>query len=110
MTSFRKEEKGNKIETNLFLKELDKNIQTLKIKPTNLNVKLTSAVIEPEISLAKANKYGIEAGDADFEKKIEETADQSGMDKEQIRSYYSEKNIKKTGTSMTRKTAENIRK
>jgi len=42
-----------------------------------------------------ANKYGIEAGDADFEKKIEETADQSGMDKEQIRSYYSEKNIKK---------------
>ena len=42
-----------------------------------------------------ANKYGIEAGDADFEKKIEETADQSGMDKEQIRNYYSEKNIKK---------------
>ncbi|KKQ02196.1 MAG: hypothetical protein US11_C0001G0155 [Candidatus Roizmanbacteria bacterium GW2011_GWA2_36_23] len=76
VTSFRKEEKGNKIETNLFLKELDKNIQTLKIKPTNLNVKLTSAVIEPEISLAKANKYGIEEligeGKSDYSHSIPE--------------------------------------
>ena len=35
-----------------------------------------------------ANKYGVEATDADLDAKIDEMASQSGMDKEQISSYY----------------------
>ncbi len=42
-----------------------------------------------------AKKYEVEASDADLEAKIEEMATQSGMDKEQVASYYnSNENVK----------------
>ena len=42
-----------------------------------------------------AKQYNIEVGDNDFDAKIDETAASSGLDKEQVRKYYSDAKVKK---------------
>lgn len=60
VVSFRQEEKGTKIKAEQFLEDVDKNILTLKTKPENKKIVLQDTVLEPEITLAKANQFGIE--------------------------------------------------
>jgi len=56
---FRKEVKGLKINSEAFLKEFDNLIFSLKVNPTSRKINLTSTVIKPEITLDKANDFGI---------------------------------------------------
>lgn len=42
-----------------------------------------------------ARNYGIQVGETDLETKIEETAKNTGIDKEQVRKYYSSEQLKK---------------
>lgn len=58
--SFRQEEIGLIIEEEKFLKNLDDSIFELEKKVKDIQVQLPIAEIEPEVTLAKANDFGIE--------------------------------------------------
>lgn len=58
--NFRPDEKGLEIESDLFLTKFDRSIQEVKKNPVNKTLELTDHVIEPEITLAHSNNYGIE--------------------------------------------------
>jgi len=58
--SFRKEEKGLKILSNNLITDLNKKVAEMKYNPTSKTIYLTDQIINPEITLADANKYGIE--------------------------------------------------
>lgn len=60
VSNFRQEEQGLKILSLLFYTDLENAIQKTKISPANIFVELKSEVIKPEVTLAQANKYGIE--------------------------------------------------
>ncbi len=60
VVSFRKEENGTKINSGQFLQEIESSILTLKANPENKKIILHDAVLEPEVTLAKANQFGIE--------------------------------------------------
>lgn len=60
VVSFRIEEKGRQLDSDTFLSDFSTKITTLEHKPTNQTVQLTSHIILPEITLAKANDFGIE--------------------------------------------------
>lgn len=70
VSSFREEERGLKILSYPFYNDLENVIQNLKQKPVNSFVILKSEIIQPEITLAQANQYGIEEkigeGQSDF--------------------------------------------
>src|SRR3989344_3960139 len=74
--SFRQEEKGQMIEEQTFLKDTDELILGLEEKMVNIQLQLPVKVIEPEITLAKANEFGIEeliaVGKSDFSHSIPE--------------------------------------
>ncbi len=58
--SFRQEEKGLMIESEKFLSDFEKSIYSLSKEQKNQKVIVQSRVIEPEITLSKANSLGIE--------------------------------------------------
>ncbi len=58
--AFKEEEKGNEIKSDRFTSAFDKAVSELKYKPANKILILQSKVIEPEITLAKTNQFGIE--------------------------------------------------
>ncbi|MDH7476406.1 MAG: VanW family protein [Microgenomates group bacterium] len=58
--SFRPEEKGLKILDQDLINQITQVIKELKNQPTSKNVTLYDRVIEPEITLSKANQFGIE--------------------------------------------------
>lgn len=60
VTNFRKEENGLQILEDDFQKEADKLINSLKNKTNNLSIIIQSRIIQPEITLAKSNTFGIE--------------------------------------------------
>jgi vancomycin resistance protein YoaR len=60
VVSFRKEENGLEIETDLFLKNFDQAIGELKKNPLPKKIILTSKIIKPELTLSQINSYGIE--------------------------------------------------
>ncbi|MFA9288872.1 MAG: VanW family protein [Weeksellaceae bacterium] len=60
VTSFKADEKGLKIKSNEFLQNIDKTIQEADTGKILLFVTLQDTVIDPEITLAKANDQGIE--------------------------------------------------
>lgn len=60
VVTFRGEEKGLKILSEDFLSLTDGAIIKLKNDPKNIRVELKTKPIEPEISLAKINQFGIE--------------------------------------------------
>jgi len=74
--SFRQEENGLKIESEKFLSDFNKAIFNLKSGPQNIKIKLNSKIIKPEITLAKANNFGIEeliaTGQSNFSHSIPE--------------------------------------
>lgn len=76
VTAFRKEEKGLEILSKQFKENFDKTIQDLKNKTENKRIILKSKIIEPEITLKKANSFGIEellaVGKSDFSHSIPE--------------------------------------
>ena len=59
VVQFRKETLGLKISSESFLKEFDELIFSLKVNPNNKKISLIDTIIEPEITLEKANDYGI---------------------------------------------------
>ncbi len=59
VVNFRKETLGNVILSDQFLKEFEQDIQSLKQKAGNKIIILQSQPVEPEITLAQANNYGI---------------------------------------------------
>lgn len=76
VVSFRKEKKGLEIIKESFLADFENAVQTLKLKPINLIINIKPRVIEPEITLASINNYGIEelitTGKSDFSHSIPE--------------------------------------
>lgn len=76
VVSFRSEEKGTKIKSEQFREDVGKNIHELKTKPGNKKIVLQDTVLEPEITLAKANQFGIEEeigeGQSDYSHSIPE--------------------------------------
>ncbi len=60
VVSFRPEEKGTKIKSEQFLKDIDQNILALKSNPVDTEIILQETVLEPEVTLAKINQFGIE--------------------------------------------------
>lgn len=58
--SFREDEKGTKINTDIFKKDVDRVIYELNSKVSNKKITLTESVLEPEITLKGSNKFGIE--------------------------------------------------
>lgn len=76
VVSFRKEENGTRIEIEKFYTVVDAAVNTLSEQQKILPVLLTSSVIEPEITLAKTNQFGIEEligeGVSDFSHSIPE--------------------------------------
>lgn len=60
VTTFQKEEKGNKILSDLFLMDIEQSIRSLKYRQQNIVVSLRETIVEPDITLAKANNFGIE--------------------------------------------------
>ena len=74
--SFRQEEKGRQLEEEKFLNDLDKLISSSGKKIENIQIQLPVKVIQPEITLAKANEFGIEEliaeGKSDFSHSIPE--------------------------------------
>ncbi len=77
--NFRQEEKGLSIESDRFVDDVDKIIATLKTEVKNKRVLVESKVIEPEITLAQANTFGIEEligeGKSDYSHSISERVD-----------------------------------
>ncbi len=70
VVSFQREEKGIEIERERFLNDFEKKILTLKNRVEDKTILLRQREIDPEITLAKANKFGIEEligiGKSDF--------------------------------------------
>ena len=70
VVDFRKETAGLKINSDQFLKEFDKAVESLKSNNFNKKIVLNSEVIKPEIKLSDINNYGIEEfiaeGKSDF--------------------------------------------
>lgn len=58
--SFQKEEKGNAILKDVFWKDIDQSIRSLKFSQQNFRITLHEKSAEPEITLAQANNFGIE--------------------------------------------------
>lgn len=79
VVSFRKEENGIKIESEKFSFDLDKEIVSLKERQGNKVVKLQDKIIQPEVTLAKSNQFGIEeliaVGQSNFSGSIPERID-----------------------------------
>lgn len=76
VVSFRQEEKGQEIQTEIFLDSLDKKIHALEKKRENIVAKVEAKIIEPEFTLANSNDFGIEEfigeGKSDFTHSIPE--------------------------------------
>ncbi len=76
VVNFRKEENGVRIEPEKFYQDADVAVNTASPNQKNLKVIFTSSVIQPEITLAKANQFGIEEligeGTSDFSHSIPE--------------------------------------
>jgi len=60
VVSFRQEEKGLEIESGSILKDFDNNVVGLNSKVEPIIIHVSSSIIEPEITLAEANGFGIE--------------------------------------------------
>lgn len=76
VTSFRQEEKGLKLESDKLRSDFESTIRNLKKKTESKIITLSSKIIEPEITLSKANNLGIEeliaVGKSDFTHSIPE--------------------------------------
>ena len=74
--SFRKEENGREVMTDSVLADFDNAVQSIKNKPANVSIKIKPRIIEPEITLASINNYGVEElvaeGRSDFSHSIPE--------------------------------------
>lgn len=74
--NFRTEEPGLKILSNDLISNIEKEINKLDKTPKDIKINLTDTVVEPEITLAKANQFGIEEpigeGKSDFSHSIPE--------------------------------------
>ena len=74
--SFRQEEKGQEVEEEKFLNDLGKLISSSQKKIENIQIQIPIKAIQPEITLAKANEFGIEEliaeGKSDFSHSIPE--------------------------------------
>lgn len=74
--SFRKEEKGQEIMIDSVLADFDNAVQSIKNKSENKSIIIKPRIIEPEITLASINNYGIEEfiaeGRSDFSHSIPE--------------------------------------
>lgn len=60
VSSFQKEENGNKILKKIYLKNVDSYIRSLKFKQQNYQITLTEQAVAPDVTLAQTNNYGIE--------------------------------------------------
>ncbi|MCX7880951.1 MAG: VanW family protein [Patescibacteria group bacterium] len=60
VTAFQKEKNGLQIEEEKFLTDFDKTIFQIKNQPFQKKINLTYQIIQPEITLASSNKFGIE--------------------------------------------------
>lgn len=60
VVSFRQEANGTKIKSDQLLQDIDKTITGFKTKPESKRVVIQEIVLEPEVTLAKANQFGIE--------------------------------------------------
>jgi len=61
VSEFRREEKGVRIQTDRLLADIDRSLKNLKKRSASLvAVNLSDTPLEPEITLSKANKFGIE--------------------------------------------------
>lgn len=58
--SFAPDEKGKKIDETRFYNDVNKVMEEIKKKPASKKVTLTEKIIEPDVTLAKANNLGIE--------------------------------------------------
>ena len=76
VVSFRTEEKGREVEGEKLLEAIDKNIHSLEDEVEDKNLTIPIKVLQPEITLAKANDLGIEEliaeGKSDFSHSIPE--------------------------------------
>jgi len=76
VVSFSQEEKGQEVEEQKFIYDIDKLVRGLENKVNNIQVTLPIKVIEPKVTLAKANEFGIEEliaeGKSDFSHSIPE--------------------------------------
>lgn len=74
--AFRQEELGKEVLVDEFYKDFKKAIVQIKEKPKKITLTIKSKIIEPEITLAKANSFGIEEligeGRSDFSHSIPE--------------------------------------
>lgn len=74
--SFKNEKKGLELESEKFLTDFDSNIQNLKKNKFSSKVEITGKIIQPEITLASSNKFGIEeeiaTGKSDYSHSIPE--------------------------------------
>ncbi len=74
--SFRQEEKGQEIEDEKFIRDFDNLVQQLERHQENKTISLHVKVLQPEVTLAKANEFGIEEliaeGKSDFSHSIPE--------------------------------------
>lgn len=60
VSQFKHEENGLILNDGAFIAELDAAIQSLKQSARDIQITLTDQVVEPEVTLAKANEFGIE--------------------------------------------------
>lgn len=60
VTSFREDEKGTKINSDVFKKDFDTVVNELNSKVSNKKIILTESTLEPEITLKGSNNFGIE--------------------------------------------------
>ncbi|MBI1863372.1 VanW family protein [Candidatus Microgenomates bacterium] len=76
VSEFKPEEKGLTIDEEKFTAELDAAIQSFRYNPRNVTLTLTDHIIDPEVTLAKANEFGIEeeigVGKSDYSHSIPE--------------------------------------
>jgi len=76
VTAFAREEKGFQLLSDKFLKDFDEAVKELKYNAGEKTIVFSYQIIEPEITLAKANNFGIEEflaeGKSDFSHSIPE--------------------------------------
>lgn len=60
VVSFRQEEDGLQIESDLFKKNINTAVVSIETHPKNKTIKLTAQVVKPEVTLAESNEFGIE--------------------------------------------------
>lgn len=60
VTSFKADEKGLELQSEQFLADFKKQIASITDKKTKITLVVEDKIIEPEITLAKANNHGIE--------------------------------------------------